>query len=422
MNTAVMLQNADHSIAVHQRRLLICCPNFEIGGFSSHAMIFGRAFRSFGYHVGALVVEPFGELCPDFVTAFDEVTILRRGVETRRAYLRRLLGVFRQLHPDIVINSRVSSVQAVLPLLPVAVTKISVVHCVGVEVNTGLANAGSLDAVVAVSENVRAELVRQKLDDVRIVTIPVAVEVNMTEAPHAAPSTPLRIIFVGRLAGQKNLPGLIRIAELLRERATPFVLTVVGGGEEMKALRSAIRRAGLTDQVEVLGSRRPREIASLLNQHDFFLMTSHVEGTPHTVLEAMSHGLVVLASRIPGATDHIITHGVDGFLCDPSNPAEYVDTLLRVYGDAGCFASISCAARRTTSRRFSSRRLAMEYQALFRLEAGFLWDRGDTTTAQCRIPVALASECVGLARQIKHRCADIWRWLAHGKRLVKPPQ
>ena len=403
------------------RRILICCYSFEIGGFSSHAINFGGEFRRMGYHVSALVTEPFGDLYGEFVRSLNNVTIVRRGLESRNAHLRRMIKVITELRPDIVINNVVPFVQAAFPYLPARTTRISAVHGIWEgkaehEIDIALSNAAFVDAVVGVSENIRAVLVRRAPHGMRIQTIPEAVAEATTPVARAGAARPLRLIFVGRLTHQKNLPALLQIAQQLREAGMPFVLTMIGSGVEAEDFRRSITQAGLNTEVKMLGALPPGEIGKALGQHDFFLMTSFYEGTPFVLLEAMTHGLVALASRLPGSTDRIITHGVDGFLCDANNPADYVAHLRRLQSNAEEFSRVSAAARRTVTRQFSVGRLAREYEPIFEPAGG---PRNvPVEVAQCEVASSLIPFTVGFPRQVRHRLADIWKSLAHDRHHV----
>jgi hypothetical protein len=129
---------------------------------------------------------------------------------------------------------------------------------------------------------------------------------------------------------------------------------------------------------------------------------------------------VVLASRLPGATDRIITDKVDGFLCDRNIPDEYVTILRHFANQPAAFSSFSQAARRTALARYASDMFAAQYQSLFE-------------RAKCSRPAPLMSELrkrvevvaelrphfPGLILQSKHRAADVWRRVAFGARPVQ---
>lgn len=399
------------------RRILFACYDFRIGGHSSYTLNFARAWRRRGHYVGVLVPEPFGELESDFQQSVDHLEFVRRGLETRSGYVRRLVKRITAFAPDCIINNAVPTVQATFPFLADNTLRVSVIHTpFDLELQVGIANAAWLDMAVAVSDSVREKLDICAPAGLQLRTIPVGVEMPTNPAPKAQAGNPLRLIYVGRLAAQKNLSALIQVVSNLKRNATPFQMAIVGDGEELPSLRSAVECLKLGEQVRFLGSRRPAEIHRLLQEHDFFLLTSHFEGTPHAVLEAMAHGLVVLASRLPGSTDRIIKDGVDGFLCDYGKPEEYARTMLRLAEQPAEFAAVSAAAHQTALRRYSTDALVTQYENLFNDVDG---GEARTMKKDIRQRIVVSGELrwnfPGFLFQCKHRLGDAWRYMASSR-------
>ena len=73
------------------RHVLFACYDFSVGGHCTHTLNFGRALRRLGHRVGVLLPEPFGILARDFQDSLDYVEVVRRGVEGRTAFIRRLV-------------------------------------------------------------------------------------------------------------------------------------------------------------------------------------------------------------------------------------------------------------------------------------------------------------------------------------------
>jgi glycosyltransferase involved in cell wall biosynthesis len=311
-------------------------------------------------------------------------------------------------------------VQAVMPYLPKEILRISVAHNdTDYETDIALANGEWVDWVVAVSDGIRERTERGNRAKVKLATIPVGLEIPSTGRRAKGGLLPLRLIYVGRMVPQKNIPGLLRVLSSLQEAAVPFAMTIVGDGPELESARAATANSRYGAQVRFMGSRTPEEVRRLLSEHDFLLMTSHFEGTPHVLLEGMANGLVVVGPHLPGSTDRIVRHGVDGFLCDRNQPGEYVAVLRRVAANPAEFAAVSQAAQRAMQARYSVDTLAAQYERLFD-------SRSDVPPkiesckldAHISIPPALLPNFPGLLLQCKHRVADVWHNLAHGRRPV----
>ncbi|HTM46915.1 MAG TPA: glycosyltransferase, partial [Polyangiaceae bacterium] len=114
---------------------------------------------------------------------------------------------------------------------------------------------------------------------------------------------------VGRLAPEKNQALLIdAMAPLL---GPDRELVIVGDGPERKALERRIAALPQRRHVHLLGARD--DVEHILPAFDAFALTSHTEGLPLVVLEAMATGLPVISTAVGGIPD-IIQHGVTGLL------------------------------------------------------------------------------------------------------------
>jgi glycosyltransferase involved in cell wall biosynthesis len=100
---------------------------------------------------------------------------------------------------------------------------------------------------------------------------------------------------ISRLAPQKNIPLMIDLAKLLNESKTSFKLSIVGEGSEESRLRKMVLDLGLSEKVIFLG--RSKDISDFLKDLDIFLLTSKYEGFGLVLLEAMDHGVPIIASN-----------------------------------------------------------------------------------------------------------------------------
>jgi glycosyltransferase involved in cell wall biosynthesis len=138
--------------------------------------------------------------------------------------------------------------------------------------------------------------------------------------PRKGPSLPAQIISVGAISDQKNYDLLIDVAHAFRERrsAVPTpVFMVAGGGSDIERLRSRVQGLGLTGNVQFMGERS--DIPELMRSSDLFLNTSHYEGMPVSVLEAMAMALPIVATEVAGNIE-LVRHGKNGLLAPIDKP------------------------------------------------------------------------------------------------------
>lgn len=163
------------------------------------------------------------------------------------------------------------------------------------------------DAVVALSPPQATFLAdRYRVPHERIWVIPNGVGSVPNQGPSRmtldrAPGQPVRLLFVGRLDAQKNVP---RLLDAMGRIGAPAELALVGDGEQRRALEEHIRRAGLRN-VRLVGPRTGAELASWYSWADVFVLPSDKEGMPVVLLEAMAFGLAIVATDVPGTREAV---------------------------------------------------------------------------------------------------------------------
>jgi glycosyltransferase involved in cell wall biosynthesis len=154
------------------------------------------------------------------------------------------------------------------------------------------------------------------------------------------------VLMVGRLDKQKGHRYLIEAAAQVPEAM--FVLA--GEGPDRAALEAQTHALGLDSRLLFLGYRE--DIPDLLSCCDLFVLPSVYEGLPLSILEAMAAGKPVIASAI-GGNDEIITHGENGLLVPPADPASLAGTIRTVLSDHTLARRLAEAGRARAHQEFS---------------------------------------------------------------------
>jgi glycosyltransferase involved in cell wall biosynthesis len=196
-----------------------------------------------------------------------------------------------------------------------------------------------LPRAIAVSSEIRAELIRTGIDERRVVTIPNGIDHHRfrrdrTRRPQVrdaigASSTDLVVGAVGRMERQKRFDVLLTaFAPLVRE--VPAVrLVLTGDGSLRPSLERQAADLGIASRCTFLGHRN--DVADLQNGFDLFVQSSEYEGTPNAVLEAMALETPIVATDAGGTRD-IARDGVDALLVPPGSPEALrsaIETCLR---------------------------------------------------------------------------------------------
>ncbi|HUL39014.1 MAG TPA: glycosyltransferase family 4 protein [Methanomassiliicoccales archaeon] len=155
----------------------------------------------------------------------------------------------------------------------------------------------------------------------------------------------LDILFVSNLLPYKGLDTLVSaLAKLGRE---DFKLRVVGRACDqvyVDSVRRQVDSEGMLDEVEFLGRVDDARLSSLLDESHLLAVPSLHEGLGIVYMEAMGHGLPVMASASGGAKE-IIRDGVQGFLIPPRGTDLLAERLTRVHDDRSLLRRMSNEAR-----------------------------------------------------------------------------
>jgi glycosyltransferase involved in cell wall biosynthesis len=107
------------------------------------------------------------------------------------------------------------------------------------------------------------------------------------------------------------------------------------------------------------------EIENYYRAADLVVMPSLREGMPVVVLEAMACGLPVVASRLQGSTDTVITDGVHGRLVEPGDVAGFAGAIGELLRDRPLAERVGAAARRTVEARYRIDQVAEQWLAAY---------------------------------------------------------
>lgn len=175
----------------------------------------------------------------------------------------------------------------------------------------------------------------------------------------------LLFLFVGRLSPEKRVKEFVETwAELVGGEAAPprIRLVIVGGGPEARSLKRAVDDLGVSGSVTLAGPRE--DLLPYYRAADIFVLPSISEGLSNSMLEAMSCGVAIMASRVGGARDAIVP-GVSGFLFDPLNRQELKECARAYIADRGLSVKMGEQARKTAVGKYSMARVADELLGIY---------------------------------------------------------
>ncbi|MCC6216568.1 MAG: glycogen synthase [Polyangiaceae bacterium] len=260
------------------------------------------------------------------------------------------------------------------------------------------------DAVIAVSEGMRADILRAypQVDPGRVVVIHNGVDPSVfspdpgREVLAAHGLEPGYALFVGRVTRQK---GILHLVHAARHLPTSAHLVLCAGDPDTPAMAAELRRALAAAQggarLTVIEGMLPRAaLVQLVSHAAVFVCPSVYEPFGIVNLEAMGCGVPVVASRVGGIPE-VVAHGETGWLVDleadgtasgePRDPEAFARGLAaaiaRVLADPAGARELGRQGRRRVEERFTWAAVARETAALYRRVAA---ERGGALRAPAR--------------------------------------
>lgn len=160
-------------------------------------------------------------------------------------------------------------------------------------------------------------------------------------------------LFLGLVGDRKGVFDLIPAFAEVRRTHRGAKLTIGGNGEVDRAA-AALREFGVEDAITLAGWVDGPAKERLLAASGIYVLPSHNEGLPVSVLEAMSWELAVITTRVGGIPE-LVTDEVDGLLIEAGDRQALALAISRLLGDAALRARLAAAGRARVEARYSDR-------------------------------------------------------------------
>jgi glycosyltransferase involved in cell wall biosynthesis len=175
---------------------------------------------------------------------------------------------------------------------------------------------------------------------------------------------------VARLAVAKDFPTFIRAAQVVLAERPRTRFLIVGDHNSGESYRehyqevlALIESLGLRERFLFSGMRSdvPRILAAL----DVFVLSTHREGLPLVIFEAMGQGRPVIATGVDGIPE-IVAHGSTGYTFPPGDHQKLAEYILDLLANPARSESFGRAGRELVNSRFSTAHFAAEMASLYR--------------------------------------------------------
>ncbi|MCU7927339.1 MAG: glycosyltransferase family 4 protein [Candidatus Thiodiazotropha sp. (ex Dulcina madagascariensis)] len=181
--------------------------------------------------------------------------------------------------------------------------------------------------IVAVSETIANELRQLWPERARdVFVVPNGVEESLLALKSIQKKEGLVVTTIGNLIPLKDVATIIRAIPNVMKNTQ---LRVIGEGVERAALENLSHELGVAEQVAFIGAIPPENIKKELSMTDIFVLSSHSEGRPNVILEAMAAGCAIISSDLPGVRE-LIDEDVSGLFFEPGDVSALSHHLERL--------------------------------------------------------------------------------------------
>lgn len=171
------------------------------------------------------------------------------------------------------------------------------------------------------------------------------------------PEGPPVFLFIGRMLSEKGIAEFVEAASRLQARCPEARFIAVGPHDaslphSVKAME--LERWKRDSVVEFMGNAA--DVRPWLAQCSVFVLPSYREGTPRSVLEAMSVGRAIVTSDAPGCRETVV-EGVNGFLVPPREATPLADAMEHFLERPELIHSMAEASRRMVEEKYDVRKV-----------------------------------------------------------------
>ena len=228
------------------------------------------------------------------------------------------------------------------------------------------------DKVIAVSEEIKKDLVNKNLREQRVKVISNGIEISRFDRSIVPDdykrslglsSEDFVISIIGRLSKEKGHEVFLKAVKEITPDKEHIKFLIVGDGPLQDFLSTMIKEFNLSGNVIFTGVRQ--DMPFIYASTDILVNSSYIEGLPMTILEAMASRVPIIATRV-GGVPQVIHHGKNGILLEPGNVQELVEAIKDLMGNPSKRESLAQQAYNDVFAHFSAERMANDYREIYK--------------------------------------------------------
>ena len=220
------------------------------------------------------------------------------------------------------------------------------------------------DAVVLLTEEDKQYLENHTTKKrAKLLVIPNVIRTDLIGKRDLKPvlNRPKQILFIGRLARQKQVPELIKIWSLIEKNHPQWELVIVGDGAERPLIEKKIEELHLR-QVKLIG--KTTDVFLYYRESQILVLSSAFEGLPLVLIEGLFFDLPEVSFDCPCGPDEIIEDGKNGFIIKDFNKIRFAEKLSELMRNDKMREEFSVRSKKL-SRKYLPENILPQWEKLF---------------------------------------------------------
>jgi len=173
----------------------------------------------------------------------------------------------------------------------------------------------------------------------------------------------IKLLFLGLIGERKGVYDLIRaIPKVVAKH--PNLEMLIGGNGELEKARLLVEQLSLGSHVTFLGWVNGEQKLNYIRDADVYILPSHNEGLPMSILEAMSFGKPIVSTHVGGIPELVRNHK-DGILIEAGNVEEIADALITLCQSPGMRLEYGDSARTRVIKDFSDKTIIPQLNDIY---------------------------------------------------------
>lgn len=387
MKPPAIPQTRRQNLVAEPRNILLLVSSMSGGGAERIAALLANHWAAAGNHVTLLatytVQTESAYVLDSRVTLrhlASATAMSRKGVRTQLQRFKSLRRIIRELQPDNVVSFLTNvNVAAILASWGTGVAPVvsERIHPAQFPISFTLAKLRILTYPRAARVVVQTETTQRWFAthvasaDTTVIANPVAWPLD-SSAPVLLPDALVAqddklLLAVGRLDAQKGFADLIAAYTSLRGKLNGWKLVILGEGDQRVELEALIAAAGLAEQVLLPGWAG--NIADWYTRAELFVLSSHIEGFPNALLEAMSYGVACVSYDCATGPAEIIRDGIDGRLVALAAGADGLAAAINELAEDEATRTRFATQAVLVRQRFAPEKILLEWDRLLQATA-----------------------------------------------------